>query len=165
MNENKVKFYSLSNLPKIKKVEVGSKIVKEFGAKIDPKTKKVVVGVVRSFDIVEQIQSYRKETDIYYLLQKYQNGDINALNQKDVFYEDVSEMPSSLIQMTNEIQRLEGQFSLLPKEFKDKYNLKNVSDYLNALISGKFFEKENLKEKDIKENNKDVVNNEVKEND
>lgn len=108
------------------------------------------VGERRSYEL---IQSYKQETDINYLVQRYMAGDNTVLQRVQGLYTDITDAPESLIEAQERIKTAERIYNTLPEEAAKAVGnaanmldwLVNKTDELNKLIHG--------------ENNNHVVNN------
>lgn len=99
------------------------------------------VGERRSYEL---IQSYKQETDINYLVQRYMSGDTSVLQRVQGLYTDISEAPESLIEAQERMKTAERIFNTLPKEAAQAVGnaanmldwLVNKADELHKLIHG-----------------------------
>lgn len=99
------------------------------GKAIQPEYTKVVgedglerVEHTSDFDAYAMIQENRIGTEIYDLLERYQLGDVNALNRTRGAYVDVTGMPSSLAEAYARMQKAENIFANLPVEIRKEFN-------------------------------------------
>ncbi len=108
------------------------------------------VGERRSYEL---IQSYKQDTDINYLVQRYMSGDTSVLQRVQGLYTDISDAPESLIEAQERIKTAERIYHTLPEEAAKAVGnaanmldwLVNKTDELDKLIHG--------------ENNNSEVNN------
>lgn len=99
------------------------------------------VGVRRSYEL---IQSYKQETDINYLVQRYISGDTSVLQRVQGLYTDITDAPESLIEAQERIKTAERIYNTLPEEAAQAVGnaanmldwLVNKTDELNKLIHG-----------------------------
>lgn len=74
-------------------------------------------------DIKAQINSYYKDVDLYYLLQKVaKTGDLSLLNQRQAEYMDLSDLPEdyhSLVDRFKTREERKAIFDSLPEEEKE----------------------------------------------
>lgn len=110
------------------------------------------VGERRSYEL---IQSYKQETDINYLVQRYMSGDTSVLQRVQGLYTDITDAPESLIEAQERIKTAERIYKTLPVEAAKAVGnaanmldwIVNKTDELNKLIHGE-------------NNNQEVNNNE-----
>ncbi len=109
------------------------------------------IGEVRAYDL---IQSYKQETDINYLVQRYMAGDTSVLAKVQGLYADISDAPETLIEAQNRIKESERIFYSLPDEVK-----KVVGNAANMLemMAQKPYEFSNLLYKDKKNVQKENI--------
>lgn len=74
----------------------GEKIVDTYSLVIDKKTGKEDLQVTGKTNIYEFIQKSLPETLIYNIIERYNNGDVTALDKIHGFYGDVTTMPKNL---------------------------------------------------------------------
>lgn len=99
------------------------------------------VGVRRSYEL---IQSYKQETDINYLVQRYISGDTSVLQRVQGLYTDITDAPESLIEAQERIKTAERIYNTLPEEAAQAVGnaanmldwLVNKTDELHKLIHG-----------------------------
>lgn len=69
---------------------------KDDKGKFINESSKTILKEIEPFDMDEYIQSFKEDTDIYAILKKFNmSGDISLLNQKQGFYDDISELPDN----------------------------------------------------------------------
>lgn len=73
-------------------------------------------------DLYMDIQSHAESVDINVILARYANGDESALNRAQGFYEDVTKVPTSMIDVMNTVMRGEQMFNSLPVDIKEKFD-------------------------------------------
>lgn len=88
-------------------------------------------------DVYEQIQSYRESCDLQVILQRFQNGDVSALNQRLPYFADVSEMPTSLSGFLQLYKDAENEFANFPAELRAKFN-NSPTEFFASLDSDRF---------------------------
>lgn len=99
----------------------GSREAEDYEVVIDKKGHKSLK-CVGTHDIYDEIQSYKDECLVENIIAKATAGDVNALNQRQGFYADITEMPASLAEAQNAILRLSHEFDTLPTEIKEKFD-------------------------------------------
>lgn len=80
-------------------------------------------------NIYEKIQSWADSCDLALLMKKFENGDYSALNKTNPVYMDITDFPTSYMEMFNRLQDAEDNFGQLPVEIKEKFN-NNFREYL-----------------------------------
>lgn len=68
------------------------------------------------------IQSFKESVDINKIVERFQNGEIDILNQVQVMYGDVSKMPKSLGEAYRQIEEARYQFDRLPVNIKESFD-------------------------------------------
>lgn len=72
-------------------------------------------------NLYDYIQSFRDEVNIPLLVQKFINGDVNALNRKQAMFLDVTKMPKTYAEMFSLVQSGIAMFEDLPLDVKKAY--------------------------------------------
>ena len=147
-----IKFRHRNMNPEIIPAPTGAATEPEYMLNTDGCGKLEQVGERRSYEL---IQSYKQETDINYLVQKYMSGDTSVLQRVQGLYTDITDAPESLIEAQERIKTAERIYNTLPEEAAKAVGnaanmldwLINKADELNKLIHGE-------------DNNKEVNNNE-----
>lgn len=70
----------------------------------------------------EYINSFEQETDIHVILNRFANGDKDALLKRAGAYIDITSMPGSLAEFTQLATEAESLFKSIPHEVKEKFN-------------------------------------------
>lgn len=73
-------------------------------------------------DIKKEINSYRDETDMAFILSRLMVGDDSVLNPRPPMYGDFTEFPSSYSEMLNLVLDGERYFNSLPLETRNKFD-------------------------------------------
>lgn len=73
-------------------------------------------------DLYGEIQSHRDSCDIYVLLNRYQNGDLEALSRVQGSYGDFTQMPKTFAEALNAMIAGEQMFNSLPLEIRQKFD-------------------------------------------
>lgn len=125
-------FRTKYELDKRTKVETnpGTEFVPIRSSELDGKHRLVVVekkGNVRNQR--EFINSFEQETDIHVILNRFANGDKDALLKRAGAYIDITSMPGSLSEFTQLATQVESLFETLPYEVKEKFD-NNPLEYL-----------------------------------
>lgn len=71
-------------------------------------------------DTYEVIQSHKEECDINLLMARYAAGDMSVINHGAV-YADISEIPTTMVEMVNFINGQKEKYNSLPAEIKEKF--------------------------------------------
>ena len=99
----------------------GSREAEDYEVVIDKKGHKSLK-CVGTHDIYDEIQSYKEECLVENIIARATAGDLNALNQRQGFYADITETPATLAEAQNAILRLSNEFDSLPTEIKEKFD-------------------------------------------
>ena len=99
----------------------GSRIKQLYTAKVD---RDGVIDLCPSGteNIYDYIQSFRDSVDINVIIQRFANGDVNALNKVQGNYGDFTEFPKTYAEMLNVVIAGREYFDSLPVEIKAKFN-------------------------------------------
>lgn len=73
-------------------------------------------------DLYGEIQSHRDSCDIYVLLNRYQNGDLEALSRVQGAYGDFTQMPKTFAEVLNAMIAGEQMFNSLPLDVRQKFD-------------------------------------------
>lgn len=110
----------------------GEKIVDTYSLVIDKKTGIEELKATGKTNIYDYIQKSLPETLIYNIIERYNSGDINALNKIQGFYGDVTTMPKNLAEAQQILIDAQKTFMELPLETRAKYN-HSVNQFLSAV--------------------------------
>lgn len=103
---------------------------------VEGKRKLVQVG---ADNINEFVQKSLEDTKIYNILAKYENGNIDVLNQMHGEYLDVTSLPKNLAEAHNLIINAHKTFESLPLEVRAKFD--HSSDvFLQKVSDGSFMD-------------------------
>lgn len=140
----------------------GSPIKVHFDSKID-KNGNVIVYENGQENLYEQIQSYADSCNINLLVKRFEQGDINALNQRKAEFMDLTEMPNDYFEMVNKVNEFSRTFESLPVSIKEKFDndvnkfiAKTGSEEWLNILTGKFDQKF-VDEKPVVEEKKEEV--------
>lgn len=104
--------------------ESGSPLEPIYKERLNEKGKFIGVEPTGEYDnIYEKIQSYKDETDIHTILERYANGDMTVLNARSGKYIDVSAMPNNfndLIKAYKTAQETINQANIALEELNKK---------------------------------------------
>lgn len=117
---------------------------------VDGVRKLVEVGRTNSYDF---IQKSLADTLVYNILDKFQRGNVDIINQRVGQYVDVTGLPKSLAEAENIIISSNRFFDTLPVDIKNKFN-NSSSAFLQSVSDGSFVDKmpEIFKKKNIESN-------------
>lgn len=134
-----MEFYSRTNLPATIAQPKCEKIIPTYGRKVgdDGKVKVVETGKT---NIYEKIQVSKDETLVYNILDRFNAGDINALNQRKGSYGDFTNAPKTLAEAQQTLINAENYFYSLPLEVRKEFN-HSVSEFLHSAGDGKLAER------------------------
>lgn len=130
-----MEFYSRVNKPETIPAPSGEKVVPTFSLRISKETGRQELVQSGTTDIYEKIQASKESTLIYNIIERFQNGDISALNQHNGYYGDMTTIPTTLAGMKQALIDAENHFNQLPLEVRKEFN-HNVNEYLNAFDNG-----------------------------
>lgn len=133
-----MEFYSRSNLPVTIPQPKCEKIVPTYGKKIeDGKVKIVETGKTNLYDY---IQASKDETLVYNILDRFNAGDVNALNQRKGTYGDFTNAPKTLAEAQQSLIDAENYFYSLPLDVRKVFN-HSLSDFLESVGNGTLSER------------------------
>lgn len=135
---NKITFYSLSNLPRPFRSSSFDKVRHQYAFTYD-ETGRRVLEVKRDINIQDEIQSFEQDCNIYNIINRYLYGDVNALNQVNGSYIDMVGAPKNLHEALNLSNRLKNDFYNLKPEVRAEFN-NDFGQYVASISNGKAFE-------------------------
>jgi hypothetical protein len=91
-------------------------------------------------NIYDFIQSHAESCDIHVLMKRYQNGDVDALSQKQGFYGDFLDFPKTYAEALNHMNEMERQFMSLPVDTREKFG-NSFTEFLAASAEPDFLDK------------------------
>lgn len=100
----------------------GSREANDYEIQIDRITGHKKLVFIGTHDIYDEIQSYADECKVENILARSASGDINALNQRQGMYADISSSPKTLMEAQNSILKLSNFFDKLPAETREKFD-------------------------------------------
>ena len=95
-------------------------------------------------NIYDFIQSHAESCDIHVLMKRYQNGDVEALSQKQGFYGDFLDFPKTYAEALNHMNEMERQFMALPVETREKFG-NSFTEFLAASAEPDFLDRLGIK--------------------
>lgn len=90
-------------------------------------------------NLYDYIQSHKDSVDIHKILQRFENGDVNALAKVQGMYGDFTEVPRTYAEALNAVISAEQTFSSLPVEIRAKFN-HSFSQFLAQTGSSQWLE-------------------------
>lgn len=108
------------DVPEIEPTPEGNEMEPVYELKTDDKGNQNLVKTGET-NIREKMQQYKDECDVKQILARAV-VDPNALNQRQGFYADVTEMPKSLGEAQQMINDIKTEFNKLPPEERAKFN-------------------------------------------
>lgn len=99
----------------------GSRVKVTYGGHYDSKGC-VVLEEIGRINLYDEIQSHKDSVDIHVLMQRYRNGDTEALSRAQGLYFDATVFPKTYAEALNHMADLERVFMSLPVETREKFN-------------------------------------------
>lgn len=113
-------------------------------------------------NIYDFIQSHAESCDIHVLMKRYQNGDFDALSQKQGFYGDFLDFPKTYAEALNHMNEMERQFMALPVETREKFG-NSFTEFLAASAEPDFLDRLGIKTESVTKPVPDIPQDEIKE--
>lgn len=113
-------------------------------------------------NIYDFIQSHAESCDIHVLMKRYQNGDVEALSQKQGFYGDFLDFPKTYAEALNHMNEMERQFMALPVETREKFG-NSFTEFLAASAEPDFLDRLGIKKESVTEPVPDISQDDIKE--
>lgn len=113
-------------------------------------------------NIYDFIQSHAESCDIHVLMKRYQNGDVEALSQKQGFYGDFLDFPKTYAEALNHMNEMERQFMALPVETREKFG-NSFTEFLAASAEPDFLDRLGIKKDSASEPVHPIPHDESKE--
>lgn len=88
-------------------------------------------------NIYEKIQAAAPAQDINYIVQKFINGDPNALNSVHGIYGDFSDMPTTYAELFDRVRTCKDMFNALPIELRNEFD-NNAYEFWKDFGSDRF---------------------------
>lgn len=127
---SKVVIYSRFKRPPCVSPRVGDGTAPVYEKRlVDGVCRLVQTGVTNLFDFV---QSSKEDTLIYNLIDRFNRGDVNALNQRVGQYLDVVGLPNTLAEAQQLMIDVQNKFDRLDADIKAKFD-NSVSVYVNSV--------------------------------
>lgn len=106
---------------KISYSDTGSEILKETGVT----------------DVYEQIQSWKDSCDLKTIINRFMQGDVNALNRSTTFFADVADCPTTLAGFLQMRADADQFFMQLPPEVRAEFN-SSATEFFAQIGSDRF---------------------------
>lgn len=132
-------FYSRNNLPTTIAQPKCEKIISTYGKEID-KNGKVKVVETGKTNIYEKIQASKDQTLVYNILERFNQGDVQALNQRQGQYGDFTNAPKTLVEAQQALIDAENYFYSLPLDVRKEFD-HSLSEFLSSASNGKLAER------------------------
>lgn len=118
--------------------ESGDPIKPLYGLEVD---KKGVTQLVEKgkYNLYDFIQSHKDSVDIHKILERFQNGDVDALNKYQGYYGDITEAPKTFADALNAVIKAKDLFNSLPLDVREKFD-HSPEQFIAALGTEKFAE-------------------------
>lgn len=109
-----------------------------YGLEVDDKgvTDLVVKG---KYDLYEFIQSHADSVDIHKILERFENGDVDALNKYQGYYADITNSPKTFAEALNAVIKATDLFNSLPLEVRAKFD-HSPEQFVASLGTQKFID-------------------------
>lgn len=131
-------FYCRTNKPATISQPKCEKIIPTYDKQIkDGKVKIVETGKT---NIYEKIQASKDATLVYNILDRYNAGDVEALNQRQGSYGDFSNAPKTLAEAQQQLINAEAYFESLPLEVRKEFN-HSLNEFLTSVSKGNLAER------------------------
>lgn len=111
-------------------------------------------------NIYDFIQSHAESCDIHVLMKRYQNGDVDALSQKQGFYGDFLDFPKTYAEALNHMNEMERQFMALPVETREKFG-NSFTEFLAASAEPDFLDRLGIKTESVTKPVPDIPQDEI----
>lgn len=72
-------------------------------------------------NLYAEIQSHKDSTDLSFIITRYMNGDPAALSRAQGMFVDITQMPSNMHDIVNNMRAAEADFLRLPPDIKEKF--------------------------------------------
>lgn len=91
-------------------------------------------------NLYDFIQSFAESTDIYAIMRRFENGEVDVLEKVQGFYGDVTEMPKTYAEALQRIADSEKVFMSLPVDVRAKFG-HSFSEFLAASNDADFLDR------------------------
>lgn len=109
-----------------------------YGLEVDDKGVSDLV-VKGKFDLYDFIQSHADSVDIHKILERFENGDVDALNKYQGYYADITDAPKTFAEALNTVIKAKDLFNSLPLEVRAKFD-HSPEQFIASLGTQKFID-------------------------
>lgn len=128
-------FYSRTNKPATIAYPKSEKTIPTFSLEIDKTTGKKTLKETGKTNIYDKIQASAEQTKIYNILDRFNAGDIDAINKVKGHYGDFTNLPRTLAEAQQQLINAEKLFYQQPLEVRQEFN-HNPAEFFAAAASG-----------------------------
>lgn len=116
----------------------GDPIKPLYGLEVDKKGVSQLVEKGK-YNLYDFIQSHKDTVDIHKILERFQNGDVDALNKYQGYYGDITEAPKTFADALNAVIKAKDLFNSLPLDVREKFD-HSPEQFIASLGTEKFAE-------------------------
>lgn len=109
-----------------------------YGLEVDDKGVSDLV-VKGKFDLYDFIQSHADSVDIHKILERFENGDVDALNKYQGYYADITDAPKTFAEALNTVIKAKDLFNSLPLDVRAKFD-HSPEQFVASLGTQKFLD-------------------------
>lgn len=91
------------------------------------------------YDLYEFIQSHADSVDIHKILERFQNGDVDALNKYQGYYADITDAPKTFAEALNTVIKAKDLFNSLPLDVREQFD-HSPEKFIASLGTQKFLD-------------------------
>lgn len=91
------------------------------------------------YDLYEYIQSHADSVDIHKILDRFQNGEVDALNKYQGYYADLTDAPKTFAEALNTVIKAKDLFNSLPLEVRAQFD-HSPEQFIASLGTQKFID-------------------------
>lgn len=124
----------------------GNPVQKTYAGSYD-ENGRLVLQESGELNLYDLIQSHAESCDIHVIMQRYQNGDVDALSKAQGFFGDVLDFPKTYAEALNHMNEMERQFMTLPLEIREKFG-NSFPEFLASSDDPDFLDKLGIKPKE-----------------
>ena len=134
-----IKVYTQFDRPKTESTPEGTRYLNVYQERIG-KDGQLTLEKTGETCVYDMIQSHLEETKIENILHAVAMGDLNALNQREIFYADTTTMPKTLMELQNIVVKAKEEFETFPLEVRELFN-NSCEQYVSEMGTESFLEK------------------------
>lgn len=114
--------------------------------------------IVGHTNIQEKINSWKDYTSLALMVERFTEGDEEALNRVKGFYADMTDMPKTYMEMIERVEKCKEAFNSLDSDIKEKFD--NNSDVFWAMYgTAEFNERLGRKADPVNQKMEEVIEN------